>query len=145
MGQKVKISDVVIRALVDRGIDTVFGVTGGAVVHLFDSIEKIDGIKTVFFNHEQSASFAVESYAKAKKSLGAGKFHTGPGGTNALTGLAAAWLDSVPCLFLSGQARSNQTVRGRQLRQVGTQELDVVAMVKSVTEYAVTVYEASEV
>ena len=145
MGQKVKISDVVIRALVDRGIDTVFGVTGGAVVHLFDSIEKIDGIKSVFFNHEQAASFAVESYAKAKKSLGAGIFTTGPGGTNALTGLAAAWLDSVPCLFLSGQARSNQTVRGRQLRQVGTQELDVVSMVKSVTKYAVTVYEASEV
>jgi acetolactate synthase I/II/III large subunit len=145
MGQKVKISDVVISEVVKCGVDTFFGVTGGAAVHFFDSIEKLPGIKSVFMNHEQAASFAVEAYAKAKKSLGAGVFTTGPGGTNALTGLAAAWLDSIPCIFLSGQVRSNQTVRGRQLRQVGTQELDIVAMVKPITKYAVTVYDVSEV
>lgn len=145
MGQKIKISDVVIAEVVKCGVDTFFGVTGGAAVHFFDSIEKISGINSVFMNHEQAASFAVEAYAKAKKSLGAGVFTTGPGGTNALTGLAAAWLDSIPCIFLSGQVRSNQSIRGRQLRQVGTQEIDIVPMVKSITKYAVTVYDAREV
>lgn len=145
MGQRVKISDVVISEVVKCGVDTFFGVTGGAAVHFFDSVEKIPGIKSIFMNHEQAASFAVEAYAKAKKSLGAGIFTTGPGGTNALTGLAAAWLDSIPCIFLSGQVRANQTIRGRQLRQVGTQEIDIVAMVKPITKYAVTVYDIRDV
>ncbi|MCX6733043.1 MAG: thiamine pyrophosphate-binding protein [Candidatus Roizmanbacteria bacterium] len=145
MGQRVKISDVVVSEIVKCGVDTFFGVTGGAAVHFFDSIEKIPGVKSIFLNHEQAAAFAVESYAKARKSLGAGIFTTGPGATNALTGLAAAWLDSIPCILISGQVRSNQTVRGRPLRQVGTQEVDVVAMVKSMTKYAVTVYDIREV
>jgi acetolactate synthase-1/2/3 large subunit len=144
MDDKLKVSDAVISELKNAGIDTVFGVTGGAVVHFFDSIEKMEGIQSLFFNHEQAASFAVESYAKARKSLGAGIFTTGPGATNALTGLAAAWLDSVPCVFISGQVRTNQTIAGRKLRQVGTQEIDILAMVKDLTKYAVTVYEPSE-
>ena len=145
MVQKVKISDIVISEIVKCGVDTFFGVTGGAAVHFFDSINKIPGINSVFMNHEQSAAFAVEAYAKAKKSIGAGIVTTGPGGSNALTGLAAAWLDSIPCIFLSGQVRSNQSIRGRKLRQVGTQELDIVAMVKPITKYAVTIYDINEV
>jgi acetolactate synthase-1/2/3 large subunit len=145
MNSKIKVSDIVIEELKKNGVDTVFGVTGGAVVHFFDSIEKIDGIKSVFLNHEQSASFALEAYAKVRRSIGAGIFTTGPGGTNALTGLVAAWADSTPCIFISGQVRTNQTIHGRSLRQVGTQEIDIISMVKSVTKYAVTVYEVDKV
>jgi acetolactate synthase-1/2/3 large subunit len=143
--QKVKLSDYVISQLKKEGIDTVFGVTGGAVVHFFDSIEKMGDMNAIFFNHEQSASFAVEAFAKMKKSLGGGIFTTGPGGTNAITGLAAAWLDSIPCIFISGQVRTTQTVRGRNLRQVGSQELDIISIVRPITKYAVTVYDSSEI
>jgi len=145
MGEIVKVSDIVISEIVKVGVDTFFGVTGGAAVHFFDSIEINPDCKSIFLNHEQAAAFAVESYAKAKNSIGAGIFTTGPGGTNALTGLAAAWLDSIPCIFISGQVRSNQTVNGRMLRQVGTQEVDIVAMVKPVTKYAVTIYDVCKV
>jgi acetolactate synthase-1/2/3 large subunit len=145
VGTKVKISDLVVNEIAKCGVDTFFGVTGGAAVHFFDSIEKNPSLKAIYCNHEQGAAFAVEAYAKTTKKFGAGIFTTGPGGTNALTGLAAAWLDSVPCIFISGQARTNQTINGRNLRQVGTQEVDIISMVKSVTKYAVIIYDIKEV
>lgn len=145
MGKKVKISDLVIDEIAKLGVDTFFGVTGGAAVHFFDSIEKNPKLDAIYFNHEQGAAFAVEAYAKTNRRFGAGIFTTGPGGTNALTGLAAAWLDSIPCIFISGQARTNQTINGRNLRQVGTQEVDIVSMVKSVTKYATTIYDVKTV
>uniref|UniRef100_UPI00404A927C thiamine pyrophosphate-binding protein n=1 Tax=Fulvivirga sp. TaxID=1931237 RepID=UPI00404A927C len=145
VGIRVKISDLVIDEIARAGVDTFFGVTGGAAVHFFDSIEKNPMLKAIYCNHEQGAAFAVEAYAKTNKKFGAGIFTTGPGGTNALTGLAAAWLDSIPCIFISGQARTNQTVNGRNLRQVGTQEVDIISMVKSVTKYATTIYDIKEV
>jgi acetolactate synthase-1/2/3 large subunit len=145
MVTKVKISDLVINEIAKHGVDTFFGVTGGAAVHFFDSIEKNPSLKAIYCNHEQGAAFAVEAYAKTSKKFGAGIFTTGPGGTNALTGLAAAWLDSVPCIFISGQVRTNQTLNGRNLRQVGTQEIDIISMVKSITKYAVTIYDIKEV
>ncbi len=142
---KIKISDFIVDEIHKSGVDTFFGVTGGAVVHLFDSVRKHAGVEAVFFNHEQAASFAVESYAKSRRTLGAGIFTTGPGATNALTGLTAAWLDSVPCIFVSGQARASNTIGARKLRQVGTQEVDIVQMVKPVTNYAVTIRDIREV
>lgn len=145
MGIKVKISDLVVNEIAKMGVDTFFGVTGGAAVHFFDSIDKNPELDAIYFNHEQGAAFAVEAYAKTSRKFGAGVFTTGPGATNALTGLTAAWLDSVPCIFISGQARSNQTINGRNLRQVGTQELDIVSMVKSVTKYAVTIFDIKTV
>jgi len=145
MKDSIKVSDLVIDLLHSKGVDTFFGVTGGAVVHLFDSIERKEGTSAIYFNHEQSASFAVESYAKSRQGLGVGIFTTGPGATNALTGLAAAWLDSVPCIFISGQSRSTSTIGKRNLRQVGTQEVNIIEMVKSVTKYAVTVENINDI
>ncbi len=145
MSSNIKISDLIIDELYKNGIDTIFGVTGGAVVHLFDSASRHPEILPVFFNHEQSAAFAVEAYAKSRNTLGAGIFTTGPGATNALTGLVAAWLDSIPCIYISGQVRANQTIGARKLRQVGTQEVDIVSIVGSVTNYAVTVRDIKEI
>lgn len=145
MNEKIKISDLVIGEIANTGVDTFFGVTGGAAVHFFDSIEKNPKLKAIYCNHEQGAAFAVEAYAKTSRKFGAGIFTTGPGGTNALTGLSAAWLDSIPCIFISGQARTNQTVNGRNLRQVGTQEIDIISIVKAITKYAVTVYDINKV
>lgn len=140
-----KVSDIVVEELVRAGVGHVFGVTGGAVVHLFDSADRNPDIEPVFLNHEQAAAFALGAYAKVRRGLGAGFFTTGPGGTNALTGLAAAWLDSIPSIFISGQVRSNQVIRGRRLRQIGTQELDIVQVVRPITKFASTVFDANRV
>ena len=141
----VKISDFIVKYLVSKGCKSFFGVTGGAVVHLFDSIKKNKQAEVTFFNHEQSASFAVESYSRLTKKLGVGIFTTGPGSTNAITGLTAAWLDSIPCIFISGQARSNQIVNGRPIRQVGTQEVEIIPVVKPLTKYATTILNVGDV
>ncbi len=132
-----KLTDYIAEFLRDQGIDTVFGLTGGAVVHFFDSISKTKGIKTVFCHHEQSAALAAVAYARIKNDLGAAIVTTGPGGTNAVTGVLAAWQDSIPCLFISGQARIEHTSRGKALRQLGVQELDILPIVQSITKHAV--------
>ncbi len=133
----VKLSDYIADFLAARGVKCVFGVTGGAVVHLFDSVVQKKGMRVVFNHHEQAAAFAAPAYAKATQGLGAAFVTTGPGGTNAITGLAAAWLDSVPCLYISGQTRKAHTTEGLPVRQVGTQQLDIISLVRPLTKSAV--------
>ncbi len=100
--------------------------------------------------HEQASAIAAENYSKATNHLGVAMVTTGPGGTNAITGLAGAWLDSTPCLFLSGQVKRADrmfTEDGTPLgvRQVGMQEVDIVAIVSPLTKYAVTVDDPSSI
>ena len=132
-------ADWIIHRLSQYGCSEVFGVTGGAVVHLFDAAESNPSFNVSYFNHEQSAAFAAEAYAKYSSNLSICLVTTGPGATNALTGLSAAWLDSVPMIFISGQARSNHIIAGRNLRQVGTQEVDIISMVRSTTKNSVQI------
>ena len=133
----VKLSDYIADFLFKQGVKSVFGVTGGAVVHMFDSVARHRGMRAVFTHHEQAAAFAAQAYAKAREGLGAAIVTTGPGGTNAITGLAAAWLDSVPCLYISGQTRKAHTTEGLPIRQLGTQQLDIVRLVAPLTKHAV--------
>ena len=135
----VKVSDFIVDFLAKQGVTHVFGLTGGAVVHMFDSAARLGKVRPVFTHHEQAASFAAEGYARIHGGLGAVMVTTGPGGTNAITGLAAAWLDSIPCIFISGQVRLGLTGRGYNVRQVGPQHLDIVPIVSSITKYAVMV------
>ena len=135
----VKVSDFIVDFLAKQGVTHVFGLTGGAVVHMFDSAARLGKVHPVFTHHEQAASFAAEGYARIHGGLGAVMVTTGPGGTNAITGLAAAWLDSIPCIFISGQVRLGLTGRGYNVRQVGPQHLDIVPIVSSITKYAVMV------
>jgi acetolactate synthase-1/2/3 large subunit len=140
-----KLTDYVIRFLADHGVTHVFGLTGGAVVHLFDSAARSGRVQTVFHHHEQAAAFAAQACARANGRLAACIVTTGPGVTNAITGLAAAWLDSVPCIYLSGQTRLAHTTRGKKIRQLGTQQLDVIPLVRSLTKYAVMVESAATI
>lgn len=133
----VKLSDYIADFLFKQGVKSVFGVTGGAVVHLFDSVARHRGMQAVFTHHEQAAAFAAQAYAKAREGLGVAIVTTGPGGTNAITGLAAAWLDSVPCIYISGQTRKAHTTDGLPIRQLGTQQLDIVRLVASLTKHVV--------
>lgn len=134
-----KLSDYVAQFLADQGIEYVFGVTGGAVVHVFDSIEKTPGIKPVFNHHEQASALAAQAYARIRNGLGAACFTTGPGGTNAITGVTAAWLDSIPVIYISGQTRLAHTTNGRTIRQYGNQQLNIVSLVEPITKYAVMI------
>lgn len=135
----IKLSDYVLQAVAEQGVKHVFLVPGGAAMHLNDSLGRRKEIQFVSNLHEQASSIAAEAYARVTGGLGVCMVTAGPGSTNAVTGLTGAWLDSTPCLFLSGQVKSADLKTGTGLRQLGVQEVDIVSMVKSVTKYAVTV------
>ena len=99
---------------------------------------------TVFL-HEQALSIAAEAYGQYTNVPGVGLVTSGPGGTNAITGVTAAFLDSTPCVFISGQAKRPDLKMDSGVRQMGSQEVDIVAMVTPVTKYAVTVLEPTEI
>jgi acetolactate synthase-1/2/3 large subunit len=139
-----KLSDYVIRFIADQGVKHVFLVTGGGAMHLNDSLSRCGRIEFVCNLHEQASAIAAENYSKATNHLGVAMVTTGPGSTNAVTGLAGAWLDSTPCLFLSGQVKRADRMfapDGTRLgvRNIGVQEVDIVSIVQSITKYAVTV------
>ena len=131
-----KLTDYVANFFSKNGIDTAFGLTGGAVVHFFDSIDKHPKMQAVFCHHEQAASLAAPAYSKIKKKPGLCMVTTGPGGTNAVTGVTGAWQESIPCFFISGQSRMEHTSRGKPVRQIGSQELDIISIVEPITNYS---------
>jgi acetolactate synthase-1/2/3 large subunit len=131
-----KLTGYVIDFLANEGIKHIFGFTGGGVVHFFDSADKNQNIQTIFCHHEQAVALAAVSYSRLTGNLGAAIVTTGPGGTNTLTGVLAAWQDSIPVIFISGQSRLDHTSRGKSLRQLGTQEIDILSVVKHITKYA---------
>lgn len=140
----IKLSDYVVRFVANQGVKHVFLVVGGGAMHLNDSLSRCKEIEFVCNLHEQASAIAAENYSKATNHLGVCMVTTGPGGTNAITGLAGAWLDSTPCLFLSGQVKRADSMflpDGTPLgvRQVGVQEVDIISVVRPLTKYAVTV------
>ena len=141
----IKLSDWVFRYLAGIGVKHVFMVTGGGAMHLNDSLGQCKQIEYICTLHEQAAAMAAESYAKVTNDLGVCLVTAGPGGTNAITGVAGAWLDSTPMLVLSGQAKRADLKGDTGVRQMGVQEVDIVSMVASTTKYAVTVMEPSDI
>jgi acetolactate synthase-1/2/3 large subunit len=146
-----KLSDYVLRFIADLGVRNVFLVTGGGAMHLNQSLATESRIHAICNSHEQASAICAEAYAKATRGLGVCMVTTGPGGTNAVTGVAGAWLDSTPVLFLSGQVkrpdRMFDAVTGRPLgmRQLGVQEVDICSIVKPITKYAHTVIEPLDI
>jgi acetolactate synthase I/II/III large subunit len=140
-----KVSDWIFQYLAGIGIKHVFELTGGGAMHLNDSLGTCKGIEYICTQHEQAAAMAAESYAKVTNDLAVCLVTAGPGGTNAVTGVAGAWLDSTPMLVLSGQAKRADLKGNSGVRQMGVQEVDIVAIVTPVTKYAVTVMEPTDV
>jgi acetolactate synthase I/II/III large subunit len=139
-----KVADYVIGFVADLGVKHVFLVPGGGAMHLNEALSRCRRIEYVCNLHEQASAVAAENYSKAVNHFGVALVTTGPGGTNAITGLAGAWLDSTPLLFISGQVKRTDRVitpDGKPLgvRQVGVQEVDIVSLVRPITKYAVTV------
>src|SRR5687768_2467122 len=141
----VKLSDWIFRFLADQGVKHVFMLTGGGAMHLNDSLGMCKDIEYVCTSHEQAAAMAAESYAKVVDDIGVCLVTAGPGSTNAITGVAGAWLDSTPMLVLSGQAKRADLKGTSGVRQMGVQEVDIVSMVSAITKYAVTVMEPSDI
>jgi len=134
-----KLSDYVMQVVADLGVKHVFFVPGGAAMHLNDSLGRRDDIEFISNLHEQATAIAAEAYARVTGSLGVAMVTAGPGSTNAITGVVGAWLDSTPCLVLSGQVKSADLKTGTDLRQLGVQEIGITRIVESITKYAVTI------
>ncbi len=140
-----KVSDVIADFLAMQGITHVFGVTGGASIHLLHSLRTHKNIEPVFVHHEQAASMAADGYARVSENFGVAIATSGPGATNLITGIAGAWFDSVPCLFITGQVARYRLRGNLQTRQYGFQETDVVQMVSGITKFAMQVSAPEEV
>src|SRR5580692_2093323 len=134
-----KLSDYVMQFVAESGVKHVYMLAGGGAMHLNDSLGRCAGLKYVCNLHEQAVAIAAEAYARITNHLSAAMVTTGPGGTNAITGLAGAWLDSTPVLFISGQVKRADLKRDSGVRILGVQEIDIVTIVKSITKYAVTI------
>ena len=142
---RIKLSDYVIRFVADLGVKHVFMVPGGGAMHLNDSLGRCPHIEFVCNLHEQASAIAAEAYARVTNNLGVALVTSGPGGTNAITGVAGAWQDSTPCLFISGQVKRGDLMGDLGVRQLGLQEIDIVSLVKPITKYAVTIMDPATI
>ena len=144
-----RVADYIANFIYDvLGVKHVFMVTGAGIMHLTDGVASHGKLQTICPHHEQTSSMAIDAYSRATENFGVGFFTSGPGGTNAITGLAGAWQDSVPCLFISGQVKKKETTNDAKitgLRQFGVQELDTIPIVKSVCKYAVHLNDPNKV
>jgi len=141
----VKLSDYIFQFVAELGIKHVFMLSGGGAMHLDDSLGRCKPIEYVCNLHEQACAIAAEAYAKVTDDLGVALVTTGPGGTNSITGVAGAWLDSTPCLFISGQVKRPDLKGTSGLRQLGVQEVDIVSLITPITKYAVTVTDPTSI
>lgn len=149
---KQRLADYVADFLVSHGIKDCFMVTGGGAMHLNDALGHKEGLHCTFNHHEQACAIAAEAYARVNNKMAAVCVTTGPGGTNAITGVLGGWLDSVPMFVISGQVRYDTTARymnqfteGHSLRAVGDQEYDITKSVKHMCKYAVMIEDPNEI
>ena len=142
---KTRLADYVADFLVNHGVTDVFSVVGGGAMHLNDALGHNDQLHVTYHHHEQACAIAAEAYARLDNRIAAVCVTTGPGGTNALTGVVGGWLDSIPMFVISGQVRYDTTARfalkeaGAAVRAMGDQEYDIVRSVEPMTKYAVMI------
>lgn len=142
-----RVADYIADYIYKLGVKHVFMLSGGGMMFLSDGLAQHKKLKVVCNHHEQASAMAAVSYAKYNNNFGVAYVTTGCGGTNAVTGLLNAWQDSIPTIFISGQVKRENTTRnsGLKLRQFGTQEVDIIPVVESLTKYAVLVDEPEEI
>lgn len=147
-----RLADYVADFLVDHGVKDCFSVVGGGAMHLNDALGHREGLKVTYNHHEQACAIAAEAYARLENKIAAVCVTTGPGGTNAITGVVCGWLDSIPMFIISGQVRYDTTARygerftdGLPLRAVGDQEYDIVKSVEPMTKYATMIEEPEQI
>lgn len=149
---KQRLADYVADFLVNHGVTDCFSVVGGGAMHLNDALGHKEALHVTYNHHEQACAIAAEAYARIDNRIAAVCVTTGPGGTNALTGVVGGWLDSIPMFIISGQVRYDTTARygmqytdGFALRALGDQEYDIVKSVEPMTKYAVMIEHPSQI
>ncbi|MEJ2626018.1 MAG: thiamine pyrophosphate-binding protein [Pseudolabrys sp.] len=143
--QTMRVADYVFSFLADQGVRSVFTVPGGGSMHLVDALGQNPDISYIPNHHEQASAIAAEAYARVSGGFGCALVTTGPGATNAITGVTGAWIESVPLLVISGQVKRADLLGDSGVRQKGPQEVDIVSMVRGVTKYAVTVMDPADI
>lgn len=138
---KIRVADHIANLLAEHQIHQLFSVTGGGAMHLNDAFGRNPSLSVVYNHHEQACAIAAESYARLTGRIAAVCVTSGPGGTNAITGVLGGWLDSIPMLVISGQVRYDTTVHstGKPMRQLGDQEYEITRSIAPMTKYSVMV------
>lgn len=141
-----KVSDYIVDFLIKKEITDIFGYPGGMLTHFMDSLHKRENeIKTHINYHEQASSFSACGYAQVSRKPGVAFATSGPGATNLVTGIANAYFDNIPTIFITGQVNTNELKNGLSVRQKGFQETDIVSIVKSITKYATIVKNVEDI
>lgn len=144
---KQKVCHYIADFLASKGVKHVFTVTGGGAMHMNDAFGHHKDLTCVYNHHEQASAIAAEGYTRMSGKLAAVCVTSGPGGTNAITGVLGGWLDSIPMFVVSGQVKRETTIYSTSLplRQLGDQEFDIVSSVKSMTKYAAIVLDPNDI
>ena len=135
----IKISDYIANFFEKKKMFHIFGITGGGAMHLNDSFAKNKRLNFVFFHHEQSAAMAADAFYRKNKNPCVLHTTSGPGATNAITGVTGAWIDSIPMFVISGQVPKKDMIQNTGTRQIGVQEINILDIVKPITKYAATI------
>jgi acetolactate synthase-1/2/3 large subunit len=143
----IRVADYIIERLYNEGAKHIFMVTGRGILYLSDAVARHKEIKGISVHHEQAGAFAATAYAQCMGKIGACLVSTGCAGTNAITGLLCAWQDAIPCIFVSGQNKLQETTRysGIPLRTFGQQEADIVGIVEPITKYATMITDPKQI
>ena len=146
----IKVSDFIAKFIAEHEdtAKTVFMVSGGGNMHLIDSLGKNENLEYVCNHHEQACAIAAEGYARVSNKIGIAYVTTGPGGTNAITGVYGAWVDSIPTMIISGQVKFQTTIASQpklNLRQLGDQEVNIIDIVRPITKYAVMITDKNSI
>ena len=143
----VRLADYVIQRITDEGVKHIFLITGRGILYLSDAVAKNEEMTPISVHHEQAAAYAAVAYSQYNDKLGAALVSTGCASTNAVTGVLNAWQDGVPVIFISGQNKLHETVAytGKNIRTWGSQEANVIPILKPITKYANIITDASKI
>lgn len=136
-----RVADYLIDYIYNHGTDTIFTITGGGSMYLNDAVASHKKMKYICCHHEGACAYAAEAYAKYKGVMGAVMVTSGPGSTNAVSGLLEAYQNSIPVVFISSQAKRKYM---GVTRQFGIQEVDIIPVVASLTKYATVINSKKE-
>ena len=138
-------AEFIIKFLLNKDLKTAFGVTGGGAMFLNEAFRRQKDLNFVFMHHEQSAAMAAEAFYRVTKKPAILSVTSGPGGTNAVTGVIGAWIDSIPMIVISGQVESKDMILNSKTRQIGIQEANITEIVKSITKHSIILSKNSDI
>jgi acetolactate synthase-1/2/3 large subunit len=138
-------AEFIVKFLLKKGCNTAFGVTGGGAMFLNEAFRKEKKLNFIFMHHEQAAAMAADAFYRVKKKPAILSVTSGPGGTNSITGVIGAWIDSVPMIVISGQVESKDLIKNTNTRQIGIQEANIIDISKSIVKYSKLLTKSSDI